>query len=80
MAINLKTFVLFRMHIFTADCDDSLIFKYAVLYDGAGQNNNSMGATGMEYVHFVLGLVMVLALALLANCRNWKQKIGRAHV
>lgn len=37
MAINLKTFVLFRMHIFTADCDDSLIFKYAVLYDGAGQ-------------------------------------------
>ena len=27
----------------------------------------------MEYVHFVLGLVMVLALALLANRRNWKQ-------
>lgn len=26
----------------------------------------------MEYVHFVLGLVMVLALALLANRRNWK--------
>lgn len=37
------------------------------------KNNNSMGATGMEYVHFVLGLVMVLALALLANRRNWKQ-------
>lgn len=44
----------------------------------------------MEYVHFVLGLVMVLALALLANRRNWKQiklryigqllEIGRAHV
>ncbi len=27
----------------------------------------------MEYVHFVLGLVMVLALALLANRHNWKQ-------
>ena len=37
------------------------------------KNNNSMGATGMEYVHFLLGLVMVLALALLANRRNWKQ-------
>ncbi len=37
------------------------------------KNNNSLGATGMEYVHFVLGLVMVLALALLANRRNWKQ-------
>lgn len=37
------------------------------------KNNNSLGATGMEYVHFVLGLVMVLALALLANRHNWKQ-------
>jgi len=27
----------------------------------------------MEYVHFVLGLVMVLALSLLANRHNWKQ-------
>ena len=27
----------------------------------------------MEYVHFVLGLVMVLVLALLANRHNWKQ-------
>ena len=27
----------------------------------------------MEYVHFILGLVMVLALALLANRHNWKQ-------
>ena len=39
-----------------------------------------MGATGMEYVHFVLGLhVMVLSLALLANRRNWKQ-IGLRYI
>ncbi|ARW84940.1 Na+ dependent nucleoside transporter NupC [Aeromonas salmonicida] len=35
--INLKTFVLSNMHIFTADCDGYLIFKYAYVYDGAHQ-------------------------------------------
>lgn len=29
--------VLSRIHIIESDCDGYLIFKYTILYDGAGQ-------------------------------------------